>query len=198
MLIEHEGARPRLHPTAWVAPTATLCGDVSVGPGARVMHGAQLVAEGGPIAVGRNGIVLENAVLRGAPGRPLTLGDDCLVGPHAHLVGCTVEDEVFVATGAAVFHGARLGRGSEVRVHGVVHLRSRLAEGTVVPIGWIAVGDPAEILPPDAHERVWAIQEPLDFPGTVYGIPRSEATMRAITRRVSERLGGHVGAAPLA
>ena len=47
-----------------------------------------------------------------------------------------------------------------------------LPPGSTVPIGWIAVGDPAQILPPDRHEDIWAIQRELDFPGTVYGIPR--------------------------
>ena len=46
---------------------------------------------------------------------------------------------MFVATGAAIFHGAVLGRGSEVRVHATVHLRTRLEPGAVVPIGWVAV-----------------------------------------------------------
>ena len=65
------------------------------------------------------------------------------------------------ATGAAIFHGAYLGRGSEVRVHATVHLRTRLEPGAVVPIGWVAVGDPASILPPDRHEEIWAVQAPL-------------------------------------
>jgi len=49
MLLTHLGRRPRVHPTAYVAPTATLCGDVVVGSESRVLFGAVLVAEGGPI-----------------------------------------------------------------------------------------------------------------------------------------------------
>ena len=129
MLIQHDGASPRVDPAAWVAPNAVLCGDVTVGPGCRVLYGAQVIAESGSIVIGRDCIVMENAVLRSSARHPLRIGDHCLVGPNAHVVGCTVEDEVFIATGAAIFHGARLGEGSEVRVHGVVHVASHLAAG---------------------------------------------------------------------
>lgn len=189
MLIERDGVTPQIDPTAWVAPNAALCGDVKIGPGCRILYGAQVIAESGSIAVGRECIVMENAVLRSSARHPLSIGNNCLVGPNAHVVGCVVEDEVFIATGAAIFHAARLGRGSEVRVHGVVHLRTRLPPGATVPIGWVAVGDPARILPPSEHERIRELQEPLNFPLTVYGFDRDEATMEKITRRLSRALG---------
>lgn len=192
MLIKHLGKVPRIDPTAYVAPGATVCGDVSVGPGCRILHGAQVVAESDSISIGTECIVMENAVLRSSERHPLSVGDHCLIGPGAHVVGCTIEDEVFVATGAAIFHSAHLGKGCEVRIHGVVHLRTRLSPGEVVPIGWIAVGDPARILPPDRHDEIWKIQEPLNFPLTVYGFERAEADMTKITRRLSESLGAHV------
>jgi carbonic anhydrase/acetyltransferase-like protein (isoleucine patch superfamily) len=128
LLIEHDGASPRVDPTAWIAPNAVLCGDVSVGPGCRIMFGAQVIAEGGSITIGRECIVMENAVLRSSSRHSLRIGDNCLVGPNAHVVGCTIEDEVFIATGAAIFHSAHLGRGSEVRINGVVHIKTRLPE----------------------------------------------------------------------
>lgn len=198
MLIKHEGVSPQIDPTAWVAPNAVVCGNVTIGPRCRIMYGAQVIAEGGAISIGRECIVMENAVLRSAARHPLTIGNNCLVGPNAHVVGCTVEDEVFIATGAAVFHSARLGKGSEVRINGVVHLKTYVAEGATVPIGWVAVGDPAQILPPGEHERIWEIQKPLDFPLTVYGFERSEATMQKITRRISEALGSHASDEPSA
>lgn len=191
MLFEHEGRAPSIDPSAWVAPTATLCGDVVVGPESRVMFGANLIAGGGRITLGEHCIVLENAVIRSTPEHETVIGDHCLIGPNAHLVGCTLEEECFVATGAAVFHGAHLGRGAELRINGVVHLRSRLAAGATVPIGWIAVGDPARVLPPQEHDAIWETQAPLDFPMTAYGIPRSEADMAKITERMSSRLSAH-------
>ena len=198
MLFKHDGVSPQIDLTAWVAPNAVVVGNVTVGPGCRIMYGAQVIAEGGTISIGRECIVMENAVLRSTARHPLTVGNNCLVGPNAHVVGCTVEDEVFIATGAAVFHSARLGKGSEVRINGVVHLKTHVAEGATVPIGWVAVGNPAQILSPGEHERIWEIQKPLDFPLTVYGFERSEATMQKITRGISEALGSHASDEPSA
>jgi carbonic anhydrase/acetyltransferase-like protein (isoleucine patch superfamily) len=191
MLIAHGGRSPRIDPDAWVAPNAVLCGDVEVGAGSRVMHGAQLIAEGGSIRIGSECIVMENAVLRSSARHSLQIGNNCLIGPNAHVVGCTIADEVFIATGASVFHAARLGRGCEVRINAVVHLRTELAPGDMVPIGWVAVGDPVQILPADRHEEIWRAQAPLNFPLTVYGLERSQASMVAITRGLSQRLASH-------
>jgi carbonic anhydrase/acetyltransferase-like protein (isoleucine patch superfamily) len=193
MLIAHAGKRPKIDPTAWIAPDATVCGDVEIGAGARILYGARIIGEsGGAIRIGRNSIIMENAVVRASPRHTCTIGDYCLIGPNAHVVGATVEEQVFVATGAAIFHGAHLGRGSEVRVNAVVHLRTRLEPGTTVPLGWVAVGDPVRILPPDRHDEIWAIQAPLNFPQWVYGLSRETPDlMMEITRGVSDRLSGH-------
>jgi carbonic anhydrase/acetyltransferase-like protein (isoleucine patch superfamily) len=191
VIIGHLGKTPRIDATAYIAPNAVLCGDVVVGEHCCIMFGAQVIAEGGAITIGKECIVMENAVLRGNARHSLSIGNNCLIGPNAHVVGCRIEDEVFIATGAAIFHGAVLARNCEVRVNGVVHLRTSLPPGTIVPIGWIAVGDPAAVLPPDQHDKIWTIQEPLNFPLTVYGIDRQEADMVKITQRVAEALASH-------
>lgn len=192
MVIKHNGKQPIISPAAYVAPNAVVCGDVELGAGCRVLFGAQIIAEGGSIRIGTECIILENAVLRSSARHDLKIGDNCLIGPSAHVVGCTIEDQVFVATGATIFHGAHLGKGCEVRVNGVVHLKTHLKAGESVPIGWVAVGNPASILPPNEHERIWAIQKPLDFPLTVYGFERREADMVKITRRLSETFSSHM------
>lgn len=193
MLTAHAGKHPQVDPSAWIAPDATICGDVVIGPDARVMHGARVIGEaGGTISIGRNCIVMENAVVRGGRRHACTIGDHCLIGPNAHVTGAVLEEQVFVATGAAIFHGAHLGRGSEVRVHATVHIRTRLEPGATVPIGWVAVGDPALILPPDRHDEIWAVQKLLDFPQWVYGFDRGTPDLMVqVTRRLSETLGAH-------
>jgi carbonic anhydrase/acetyltransferase-like protein (isoleucine patch superfamily) len=110
MLIEHRGTRPTIEPTAWVAPNAVISGAVTIGPRTRVLYGAVLTADGRvPLIVGTECVIMECAVLRAAGRYPLTLGDRVLVGPHAHLSGCTIGSRSFIATGAMVFNGARLG-----------------------------------------------------------------------------------------
>lgn len=194
MLIKHLDSAPDIHPSAFVAPGSTVCGKVEVGEGSRILHGAVVVAEGGSLKIGRHCVVMHNAVVRSTQKYATEIGDHCLVGPNAHVVGCSLEESVFIATGAAVFHGARIGTRSEVRVNAVVHLKSRIEPESTVPIGWVAVGDPAEILPPGEHDRIWSIQEPLDFPQSVYGVDRpglGDTIMPEVTRRLSRLYGSH-------
>ena len=195
MLIEHDGARPRIHPSAYVAPNAVLCGDVEVGPDCRILFGAVLTAEGGPVRLGERCIVMENAVLRGRSGHPARLGDRVLIGPHAHVNGAEIGDEAFVATGASLFPGSRLGAGAEIRINGVLHVNSSLPDGAELPIGWIAVGDPAQMFPPKAHDEIWAIQRTLDFAGTVAGVDTSAlaggSAMSRLTATYATLYGRH-------
>jgi len=184
-LVEHRGKSPSVHPSAYVAPTAVLCGDVVVGEDARVLFGAVLTAEDGRIEVGERCVVMENALLRARSAHPIVLGSDVLVGPHAHVNGAVVGEGSFLATGCALFPGVRLGRGVEVRIHGVVHVNTVLEDGATVPIGWIAVGDPARVLPPGEHDAIWAVQEGLDFPGMVYGLPRDAPARERMERQAA-------------
>ncbi|WCB93110.1 UDP-3-O-(3-hydroxymyristoyl)glucosamine N-acyltransferase [Baekduia alba] len=190
MLIEHRGCEPRVHPTAYVAPNAVLCGDVEVGADSRILFGAVVTAEDGAVSIGRSCVVMEHALIRGRAGHDARLGDDVLVGPHAHVNGAQVETGCFLATGAAVFPGSVIGTGSEVRINGVVHVNTVLEPDTTVPIGWIAVGDPAHVLPPNRHDEIWAVQRDLDFPQTVYGVQRGTPASE-LMRRQSSFYGAH-------
>lgn len=191
LLLQSNHFSPRVHPSARVASTAVISGDVEIGPNSSIGHGAVLVAEGGPIRIGAHCVIMDTAVIRGVPGQVMRLGDHVLVGPRACLIGCTVEDEVFIATGASVFNGAVLGRGSEVRINAVVHLRTVLEADATVPIGWVAVGAPAHILPASDHEGIWAIQKPLDFPRYVFNTERpapGESMMQKVMPRYAQAL----------
>ena len=132
-------------------------------------------------------------VIRGRAGHPAVVGRHVLVGPHAHVNGAVLDDGAFIATGASVFPGARVGTGAEVRINGVVHVNSVLPEEATVPIGWVAVGDPARILPPSDHEGISAVQRTLDFVGTVYGVRQGPPVeeLDEITRGYAELFGHH-------
>lgn len=186
MQFEIGGARPRVHSMAVVAPTAVISGDVTLAADVVVSFGAVVLGDDGPVVVGPGTIIRENAVLRAGSRHPVRIGSNVLIGAQSALYGCTVDDEAFLATGVSVFHGAHIGSRAEVRIHGVVHVNSVLSPGSVVPIGWVAVGDPASIFPPSAHDEIWAVQRTLDFPGTVYGIkrlPDGRVDMRLVTER---------------
>ncbi|GAB3106045.1 hypothetical protein GCM10027160_01140 [Streptomyces calidiresistens] len=149
--IRHRGREPQIHPTAYVAPTATLVGDVRVGARARVMYGAVLDAEGSRIEVGEAAVICENAVLRGsavAGDQPVLVEDHVFVGPHATLLGCEVGRCVYAATGATVLQGARLGAGSVVAVGALVHARTVVPEEYFVPPHTVALDTPVRLLAP--------------------------------------------------
>ncbi|MEZ3159629.1 gamma carbonic anhydrase family protein [Microbacterium sp. BWT-B31] len=192
MRFEHLGAQPRIHPDAVVAPTAVVSGDVVIGPGCQILHGAVITSEGGAITLGGNVIVMENALIRATAVNPVHIGDHVLVGPMASISGATIADEVFLATGTRVFNGARIGERCEVRINAVVHLRTVLPADSVVPIGWVAVGDPVQILPPDRHDEIWAAQRELDFPGYVFGLDRDTPDLMVqLTERYGTSLARH-------
>src|SRR5215475_8726990 len=194
MLLDHNGVAPRIHPSARVAPTAVVCGDVTIGPNSSIGFGAVLTAESGPITIGANCVVMDTAVIRGVRGNPVRIGENVLVGPRAYLTGCEVADNVFLATGATIFNGARIGTRATVRINGIVHIRTALPPDAVVPLNWIAVGDPVEILPPSEHERIWAIQRDLDFPKYVFGIegrPPIGEVMSEVMPRYARALQAH-------
>src|SRR5262245_50543914 len=91
MIIKHNGDTPRIHPAAWVAPNAAICGNVKIGPNCRVMFGAQVIAEGGSISIGCECIIMENAVLRSSARHSLNLANNCLIRPNARVAGRPVE-----------------------------------------------------------------------------------------------------------
>ena len=195
MILEYGDKKPEMEQSAYVAPNAVVRGDVRIGSGSAILFGAVISAEGGPVKIGCDCVVMENAVIRGTPKNPVSIGNRVLVGPHAHLTGCEVQDDCFLATGVTVFNAACIEKGVEVRVNGVVHVNTRLPAGSVVPIGWVAVGDPAEVHPPSEHDRIWEVQRGLDFPGTVWGVdrvvPKGERTKRyakALMRHKADRV----------
>lgn len=175
MIVSSNGKKPKIHSSCYVAPSATVSGDVTIGSGCAVLAGAAIVSEGAPVSIGSDTVIMENAVLKASGGSavqfPLSIGDRCIVGPHAYVVGATVGEGCFVASGAKIFNGATLEDGSGVALGGIVHVNTRLPEGASVPMLHVAAGDPARIVPPDQAPEVAAR---LDFYETVFNVSGGE------------------------
>ena len=194
MLYEHLGARPRIHDTAVVAPTAVISGDVEIGPNCQVLHGAVITAEGGPIRLGEHVIVMENALIRATAANAVHIGDHTLVGTLASIAGATIGEEVFFASGSRVFNGALVGDRCEVRVNAIIQRRAVVPQGTVIPIGWVAAGDPLQLFSPDQADEIAAAQPELDFPGHVFGVDRDTPDLMVqLTERYGSSLARHAG-----
>ena len=179
-----------VHPSAYIAPTAVLSGDVTIGEGCAVLYGAVLTSEGGPVTIGRNCVVMENAVIRGVRKSPVTVGDYSLVGPTAYLTGCRIGQECFIAAGAKVFNDAVIEDGCELRINVIVQTGVHLASGTNVPMGWIVVGNPGQMFPPDAHDELFPIQKEMRFAETVWGVP-GDTPLRSILDAYTKSLAKH-------
>lgn len=171
MLVRHRDRQPRVHADAYVAPTATLIGDVEVGAHARVLSGAVLDAEGSRVTVGEYSIISEHAVLRASSvvgPQPVEVGDHVLVGPHATLMGCVVGRCCYLATGVTVLHDARLAEGTTVAVGALVHARTETEAEFFVPPYTVALGNPVQVLAPGDPAMADAIRA-VGFAETAFG-----------------------------
>lgn len=112
MILSSGTKKPKIHPSAYVAPTATISGDVTVGAGCAILHGAVITAEGAPVTIGSDIVVMEHAVIKASGGSatqfPIKIGDRCIIGPHAYVVGATIEAGCMIGNGASVYNGVVL------------------------------------------------------------------------------------------
>ncbi len=132
-------ASPKIDPTAWVADSAVLIGDVTLGPGVSIWPGAVLRGDNEPIVIGAGSNVQENAVLHTDPGRPLTIGEDVTIGHLVMLHGCHIGDACLIGIQAVLLNGATLGPGCLVGAGALV------TEDKVFAAGSLILGTPAVI-----------------------------------------------------
>jgi len=138
-LYSFEGQSPQVHPSAFIAPTATLVGDVIIEEGASVWYNAVIRADFSPVIVRRGANVQDGAVLHGPPGQPTEVGPGATVAHLCVVHGATLGEECLIANGTTVLDGARVGARSLVAAHSLV------ATGAVIPDGVLAAGSPAEV-----------------------------------------------------
>jgi carbonic anhydrase/acetyltransferase-like protein (isoleucine patch superfamily) len=134
-----EGSEPRVSPTAWIAPTATLIGDVLVEVGASIWYGAVLRADFGPIIVRRGANVQDGSVLHGGTDPVTEIGEGATVGHLCVVHGAVIRAEALVGNGATVLDGATVGR------RALVAAGCTVPPGMAIPDGMLAVGVPARI-----------------------------------------------------
>ncbi|GAA0636978.1 gamma carbonic anhydrase family protein [Streptomyces thermocarboxydovorans] len=158
------GREPKVDPEAFVAPTASVVGDVALEAGASVWYGAVLRGDVESISVGADSNVQDNCTLHADPGFPVRVGERVSIGHNAVVHGATVEDDCLIGMGATVLNGAVIGAGSLVAAQALV------PQGMVVPAGSLVAGVPAKVrrsLTPEEREG-------LTLNGTMYaGLART-------------------------
>jgi len=132
-------AAPRIDPSAFIHPDATVIGNVTVGPDSSVWPQAVIRGDYGRIEIGARTSIQDGSVLHATAALPTIVGDDCVIGHLVHLECCTVHDCALVGTGSIVLHSAVVETGAWVGAGAVVPNRM------TVPSGTMALGVPAKI-----------------------------------------------------
>ncbi|MFF8405323.1 gamma carbonic anhydrase family protein [Streptomyces sp. NPDC015684] len=139
LIVGIDGKEPRIDPEAFVAPTASVIGDVTLHAGASVWYGAVVRGDVERITVGASANVQDNVTLHADPGFPVSVGERVSIGHNAVVHGATVEDDCLIGMGATVLNGAVIGAGSLVAAQALV------PQGMVVPPGSLVAGVPAKV-----------------------------------------------------
>jgi carbonic anhydrase/acetyltransferase-like protein (isoleucine patch superfamily) len=139
-----QGRRPRYEDESsiWLAPDATIIGDVRLGRNVGIWFGVVIRGDNEPIAIGDDSNVQEHTVMHTDVGYPLVVGKGCTIGHRAILHGCTIGDNSLVGMGAIILNGAQIGRNSLVGAGALV------TEGREFPDNSLIVGSPAKVVRP--------------------------------------------------
>ena len=130
---------PVIHPNAYIAPNATVVGDVHIGAGSSVFFGSVLRGDREPITIGEDTNIQDNCVLHTDAGFPIRIGRGCTIGHGAILHGCTIGDNTLIGMGAILLNGARVGRDC------IVGAGALVPQGMEIPDGSLAFGSPAKV-----------------------------------------------------
>ncbi|UNO38653.1 gamma carbonic anhydrase family protein [Streptomyces sp. MST-110588] len=141
------GRTPRIDAEAFTAPSSVVLGEVTMAAGSSLWYNAVLRGDCGPISLGADSNVQDNASVHADPGFPVTIGARVTVGHNAVVHGCTVEDDCLIGMGATVLNGAVIGAGSLVAAQALV------PQGMRVPPGSLVAGVPAKVRRPLTDEE---------------------------------------------
>lgn len=134
------GKTPRDEGAAFVAGNAVVVGDVTLQPGCTVWYGAVIRGDEGPITIGENTNIQDNAVLHCDPGSHILLGRDVTVGHGAIVHGAEVGEGSLIGMHATLLNGCKVGRGC------IIGAGALVPEGKEIPDGTVAVGVPARVV----------------------------------------------------
>ncbi len=131
---------PRIHPTAFVVPNATVVGDVSLGEESSVWHNAVLRGDINRIIIGPRSNIQDNAVIHLSDDYPAIVGELVTVGHSAIIHACTIDDEVLIGMGAIILDGAEIGARSIIGANALVTVEKKIPPGSLV------YGSPARVV----------------------------------------------------
>ena len=150
---ELDGVAPRVDPTAWIADSAEVMGNVHLGPDASVWFGCVLRGDTESMHIGEGSNIQDLSVLHADFGQPLHIGRHVTIGHKVMLHGCTIGDESLIGIGAVVLNGARIGKNCLVGAGALV------TEGKEFPDGSMIVGAPARVVRQLTPEQIEGLRQ---------------------------------------
>ncbi len=145
------GSAPRFADDVFIAPNATVAGDVEMAPRSSVWFNSVVRGDGAPVRLGVGVDIQDNSVVDSAPGQPCSLGDHTSLGHGAAVHGSTVGRYVLVAMNATVEAGCTIGDGC------IIAANATVPAGTVIPAGSLVVGEAGRVareVRPNERERI--------------------------------------------
>jgi carbonic anhydrase/acetyltransferase-like protein (isoleucine patch superfamily) len=140
LLYALEGVAPQIHPTAWIAPTAVLIGDVRIGAGANIWFNCVLRGDGNPIIIGAGSNIQDGTIIHVDSSKQGTIvGENVTVGHAAIVHACTLHDRAFIGMGATVLDGSVVEEGGLLSANGLLSPGKRIGRNEL----WI--GAPARL-----------------------------------------------------
>jgi carbonic anhydrase/acetyltransferase-like protein (isoleucine patch superfamily) len=145
--------RPRIHPTAVIAPTSTLIGDVVIGPRTSIWPGAVIRGDYGYIRIGSDCSIQDNVVVHCSAEDPTIIGNGVTIAHSAVIHACRVGDECLIGVGAIIFDGASVGK------HSILGVGSTVLGEARIPPRSVAVGAPAKVIRRATNKDLRLIRE---------------------------------------
>lgn len=145
--------QPVISDGAWVAPNATVIGDVRLATNASIWWNATLRGDNDPIHIGENSNIQDGSVLHTDEGIPMHIGNNVTVGHLVMLHGCTVGDGSLIGIGSVILNRAVIGKNS------IVGANTLIPEGKVFPDGVLIVGSPGKVVRELSDEEIVKLQK---------------------------------------
>jgi carbonic anhydrase/acetyltransferase-like protein (isoleucine patch superfamily) len=132
MILRYLDAYPKIHPSVFIAPNATIIGDVTLEEGVSVWYGAVLRGDMAPIYIGKSSNIQDNATIHTSENHPVWIGKEVTVGHNAVIHGCKIDDHSLIGIGAVILDGAIIQKGTVIAASSLVKERESFDEDSLV------------------------------------------------------------------
>lgn len=148
--------QPQVSKNVFIAPNATVIGNVVLSEGSSIWYGAVLRGDNDLISIGENTNIQDLSVVHVDPGKPVHIGKNCTVGHRAIIHGAHIGDNVLVGMGAILMNNVKVGKNC------IIGAGALITEGKEIPEGSLVLGYPAKVVKQLSEEQIIAIQTNAD------------------------------------